>query len=109
MDDTSYSRALPQHSRSQAASAIATGLMTWLAALQRSRRAQPELMDMSVPAMGPRVSGVEVRRPHAADGRSRIRRLRRRRRLMLGNAGDGIDTREFHRPADVVKKAPNLA
>jgi len=28
---------------------------------------------------------------------------------MLGNAGEGIDTHEFHRSADVVKKAPNLA
>ncbi len=61
---------------------------------------------MSVPPMGPQVSGVEVRRPQAADGLSRVPRLRRRRRLMLGNAGERIDTREFHRSADVVKKAP---
>jgi hypothetical protein len=55
------------------------------------------------------VSGVEVRRPQAADGLRRIGRLPRRRRLMLGDAGERIDTREFHRSADVVKKAPNLA
>jgi hypothetical protein len=88
---------------------MATGLMTWFAALQRSRRAQPELMDTRIPPIGPRVSGVEVRRPQAADGLRRIRRLPRRRRLMLGDAGERIDTREFHRSADVVKKAPNLA
>ena len=61
---------------------------------------------MSVPPMGPRVSGVEVRRPQAADGLSRVPRLPCRRRLMLGNGGERIDTREFHRSADVVKKAP---
>jgi hypothetical protein len=83
--------------------------MTWLEALERSRRAQPELMDMGVHPMGPRVSGVEVRRLQAADGPSRIRRLPRHRRLMLGDAGERIDTRGFHRSADVVKKAPNLA
>jgi hypothetical protein len=83
--------------------------MTWLAALQRSRRAQLELTDMRIRPIGARVSGVEVRRPQAADGLSRIRRLPRRRRLMLGDAGGRIDTREFHRSADVVKKAPNLA
>jgi hypothetical protein len=83
--------------------------MTWLGAMQRSRRAQPELMDMSVPPMGPRVSGVEVGRPQAADRLSPVPRLPCRRRLMLGSAGEKIDTREFHRPADVAKKAPNLA
>jgi hypothetical protein len=108
MDDTSYSRAVLEYGRWRAASRIATRLMTWLAALQRSRRAQPELMDMGVHPVGPRVSGVEVRRLQA-DGLSRIRRLPRRRRLLLGDAGRRIDTREFHRSADVVKKAPNLA
>jgi hypothetical protein len=108
MDDTSYSRAVLQYGRRRAASRIAIRLMIWLAPPQRSRRAQPELMDMSVPPMGPRVSGVEVRRPQAADGLSPIPRLPRRR-LMLGNAGGRIDTREFHRSADVVKKAANLA
>jgi len=88
---------------------MATGLMTWLAALQRSRLAQPELTDTRIPLIGPRVSAVEVRRPQAADGLSRIRRLPRRHRLLLGDAGERIDKREFHRSADVVKKAPNLA
>jgi hypothetical protein len=108
MDDTSYSRAVLEYGRWRAASRIATRLMTWLAALQRSRRAQPELMDMGVHPVGPRVSGVEVRRLQA-DGLSRIRRLPRRRRLLLGDVGERIDKREFHRSADVVKKAPNLA
>jgi hypothetical protein len=109
MDDTSYSRAVLEYRRWRAASRIATRLMIWLAALQRSRRAQPELMDMGVHPVGPRVSGVEVRRLQAADRLSRIRRLPRRHRLLLGDAGERIDKREFHRSADVVKKAPNLA
>jgi hypothetical protein len=55
------------------------------------------------------MSGAEARRSQAADGLSRFPRLPRRLCLMLGNGGDGIDTRVFHRSADVVKKVPNLA
>jgi len=109
MDDTSYSRAVLHYSRRRAASRIGTGLMTWLGALRRSRCPQPELMPVRMPQTGPRVSGVAVRRPQPADGLRHTPQLPRRRRLMLGNGGDGIDTREFHRSADVVKKAPNLA
>jgi hypothetical protein len=81
--------------------------MTWLAGLGAIGARATGIVHVRIRPMGPRVSGVEVRRLQAADGLSHMRG--RRRRLMLGNAGGRIDTREFHRSADGVKKAASLA
>src|SRR5258708_34699930 len=109
MDDTSYSRAVLHYSRRRAASRIGTGLMTWLGALRRSRCPQPELMPVGMPQTGPRGSGGAVRRPQPADGLRHTPQLPRRRRLMLGHGGGGLDTRAFYRSDAAVEKAPNPA
>ena len=50
----------------------------------------------------------EAERSPAADGPSRVPRLPRRR-CRPGSAGEGIVTRETHRPAGGVEKVLNLA
>src|SRR6266849_4226746 len=115
MDDTSYSRARlrPQkmacsEQDRHRADDVACSFVAIAARVTGIDRPEKSLRLSRGPDA--RVSArAEMMRSQAADGLSRVPRLPRRRCLMLGSAGKGIDSREFHRSAGVLKKLLNLA